>query len=221
VAAAARWRWARDSMAGPGERGNCDDGAVSSPGCAASATRAIRVVRRRRRPSLFGPFGGGGCLAPVGGGCVLRPVPPGLVGAAASPGLGGTTACCRPLSGLSDGSAGLPQPRPLLGGLVPVCPPPPSGGGGWQGMLDQVLVWVEPAFPCSVSSSIRRPLPQQCCRVGIIVVVESGGLRWVPVTEPPKIIPYYRLSLSTWPLSNNKELFCRFCRVKPGESLTT
>jgi hypothetical protein len=31
------------------------------------------------------------------------------------------------------------------------------------------------------------------------------------VTEPPKIIPYYRLSLSTWPLSNNKELFCRFC----------
>jgi hypothetical protein len=41
------------------------------------------------------------------------------------------------------------------------------------------------------------------------------------VTEPPKIIPYYRLSLSTWPLSNNKELFCRFRRVKPGESLTT
>jgi hypothetical protein len=27
------------------------------------------------------------------------------------------------------------------------------------------------------------------------------------VTEPPKIVPYYRLSLSTWPLSNNKELF--------------
>jgi hypothetical protein len=41
------------------------------------------------------------------------------------------------------------------------------------------------------------------------------------VTEPPKIILYYHLSLSTWPLINNKELLCRFCRVKPGESLTT
>jgi hypothetical protein len=41
------------------------------------------------------------------------------------------------------------------------------------------------------------------------------------VTEPPKIIPYYRLSLSTWPLSNNKELLSRFRQVKPGESLTT
>jgi hypothetical protein len=41
------------------------------------------------------------------------------------------------------------------------------------------------------------------------------------VTEPPKIILYYRLSLSTWPLSNNKELLSRFRRVKPGESLTT
>jgi hypothetical protein len=26
------------------------------------------------------------------------------------------------------------------------------------------------------------------------------------VTEPPKIILYYHLSLSMWPLSNNKEL---------------
>jgi hypothetical protein len=42
-----------------------------------------------------------------------------------------------------------------------------------------------------------------------------------PVTEPPKIIMYYRLSLFTWPLSNNKELLCRFCRIKPNESLTT
>jgi hypothetical protein len=39
------------------------------------------------------------------------------------------------------------------------------------------------------------------------------------VTEPSKIIPYYRLSLSTWPLSNNKELLSRFRRVKPGESV--
>jgi hypothetical protein len=46
--------------------------------------------------------------------------------------------------------------------------------------------------------------------------------RTIPaMTEPPKIIPYYRLSLSTWPLSNNKELLCRFYRVKPDESLTT
>jgi hypothetical protein len=41
------------------------------------------------------------------------------------------------------------------------------------------------------------------------------------VTEPPKIVPYYRLSRSTWPLSNNKELFCRFRRVKPDKSHTT
>jgi hypothetical protein len=41
------------------------------------------------------------------------------------------------------------------------------------------------------------------------------------VTEPPKIILYYHLSLSTWTLSNNKELLCRLYRVKPGESLTT
>jgi hypothetical protein len=41
------------------------------------------------------------------------------------------------------------------------------------------------------------------------------------VTEPPKIVLYYRLSLSTWPLSNNKELLCRFRRVKPGKSHTT
>jgi hypothetical protein len=41
------------------------------------------------------------------------------------------------------------------------------------------------------------------------------------VTEPPRIVPYYRLSLSTWPLSNNKELLCRFRRVKPSKSHTT
>jgi hypothetical protein len=41
------------------------------------------------------------------------------------------------------------------------------------------------------------------------------------VIEPPKIVPYYHLSLSTWPLSNNKELFCRFRWVKPGKSHTT
>jgi hypothetical protein len=44
---------------------------------------------------------------------------------------------------------------------------------------------------------------------------------YIFVTELPKIIPYYCLSLSMWPLSNNKELLCRFYRVKPDESLTT
>jgi hypothetical protein len=46
-------------------------------------------------------------------------------------------------------------------------------------------------------------------------------LDMIGVTEPPKIIPYYRLSRSTWPLSNNKELLSRFRRVKPGKSHTT
>jgi hypothetical protein len=41
------------------------------------------------------------------------------------------------------------------------------------------------------------------------------------VTEPPKIISYYLLSRSTWPLSNNKEVFCHLCRAMPDESLTT
>jgi hypothetical protein len=45
--------------------------------------------------------------------------------------------------------------------------------------------------------------------------------RLTRVTEPPKIILYYRLSRSTWPLSNNKELLSRFRRVKPGKSHTT
>jgi hypothetical protein len=45
--------------------------------------------------------------------------------------------------------------------------------------------------------------------------------KFLHVTEPPKIVSYYHLSLSTWPLSNNKELFCRFLRVKLGKSHTT
>jgi hypothetical protein len=49
----------------------------------------------------------------------------------------------------------------------------------------------------------------------------GGRGRRGAVTEPPKIIPYYRLSRSTWPLSNNKELISRFRRVKPGKSHTT
>jgi hypothetical protein len=35
--------------------------------------------------------------------------------------------------------------------------------------------------------------------------VHGGGrVKRLGVTEPPKIVPYYRLSLSTWLLSNNK-----------------
>jgi hypothetical protein len=49
----------------------------------------------------------------------------------------------------------------------------------------------------------------------------AGNKMGAGVTEPPKIIPYYRLSRSTWPLSNNKELLSRFRRVKPGKSHTT
>jgi hypothetical protein len=41
------------------------------------------------------------------------------------------------------------------------------------------------------------------------------------VTEPLKLIPYYCLNHSTWPLSNNIEVTCRLCRVEPGKSLTS
>jgi hypothetical protein len=111
-------------MAGPGEQGTYDDGGVSSPGWMAAATRAFRAGWQRRRPGLFGPVGGGSCLAPVGGGGALRPVPPRLGGAVAPPGLGGA-ATCRPLLGLGGGGAGLLHPRPLLGGAG--LPPPPLG----------------------------------------------------------------------------------------------
>jgi hypothetical protein len=50
-----------------------------------------------------------------------------------------------------------------------------------------------------------------CTDVNPVELIELKG-----VTEPPKIISYYRLSRSTWPLSNNKELLSHFRRVKPG-----
>jgi hypothetical protein len=52
-------------------------------------------------------------------------------------------------------------------------------------------------------------------------IEDSGTNTGRSVTEPPKIVLYYCLSLSTWPLSNNKERFCRFRRVRPGKSHTT
>jgi hypothetical protein len=43
----------------------------------------------------------------------------------------------------------------------------------------------------------------------------------VIVTEPLKLIPYYCLNHSTWTLSNDIEVTCRLCRIKPGKSLTS
>jgi hypothetical protein len=77
---------------------------------------------------------------------------------------------------------------------------------------------------------IRAPAHVQCksnevqqrCGEGDMSTTSSAPCsRPLRVTEPPKIILYYRLSLSTWPLSNNKELLSRFRRVKPGKSHTT
>jgi hypothetical protein len=39
-------------------------------------------------------------------------------------------------------------------------------------------------------------------------------------TELLKLIPYYCLNHYTWPLSNNIEVTCRLCWVKPVKSLT-
>jgi hypothetical protein len=63
--------------------------------------------------------------------------------------------------------------------------------------------------------ALLPPYPWQ----GLNVV--GHGCTDTAVTEPPKIILHHRLSRSTWPLRNNKELFCRLCRGMPGKSLTT
>jgi hypothetical protein len=47
------------------------------------------------------------------------------------------------------------------------------------------------------------------------------GPSWRIVTEPLKLFPYYFLNHSSLPLSNNTEVTCRLCRVKPGKSLTS
>jgi hypothetical protein len=41
------------------------------------------------------------------------------------------------------------------------------------------------------------------------------------VTEPLKLIPYYCLNHTSSPLSNNIEVTCHLCWVKPGKSLTS
>jgi ribonuclease HI len=45
--------------------------------------------------------------------------------------------------------------------------------------------------------------------------------RVMNVIEPLKLIPYYCLNHSSWPLSSNIEVTCRLCRVKPSKSLTS
>jgi hypothetical protein len=72
--------------------------------------------------------------------------------------------------------------------------------------------------PCGPAArgALLPPYPLQ---QGLNAVGHSSGDD--TVTEPPKIILYYRLRRSTWPLSNNKELFCRLCRGMPAKSLTT
>jgi hypothetical protein len=59
------------------------------------------------------------------------------------------------------------------------------------------------------------------CQVDFCAKSTWAALGTEHVTELPRIIPHYRLSLSTWLLSNNNELFCCHCRDMPGESLTT
>jgi hypothetical protein len=49
----------------------------------------------------------------------------------------------------------------------------------------------------------------------------ARALLTVGVTEPLKLISYYCLNHSSWPLNNNIEVTCRLCRVIPGKSLTS
>jgi hypothetical protein len=88
----------------------------------------------------------------------------------------------------------------------------PTGSSSWPGTTS-----MGPRQPCLGWSDIRL----HASNCVLVTVVTQGAVGLENVTEPPKIILYYRLSLSTWSLSNNKELFCHFCQVKPGKSLTT
>jgi hypothetical protein len=53
----------------------------------------------------------------------------------------------------------------------------------------------------------------------------AGSMRTVrqapAVTEPLKLLPYYRLNCSSGSLSNNAEVTYHLCRVEPGKSLTS
>jgi hypothetical protein len=78
-----------------------------------------------------------------------------------------------------------------------------SGGGVWKARLHKVL-----------SIFLSRIESFHSCIWRLQSTTAAS-------CEPLKVISYYHLSRSTWPLSNNKELFCRLCRFLPGKSLTT
>jgi hypothetical protein len=96
-----------------------------------------------------------------------------------------------------------PPARPRFAGVEPNSrkTEPPEASRGQAGRI--------PPAP-STASSLERRRPW-----------ESEPAAMTFCAEPHKIVPHYRLSLSTWALSNNKELFCRFRRVKPDKSHTT
>jgi hypothetical protein len=86
-------------------------------------------------------------------------------------------------------------------------------------VFEKLRLPLEPTGMCLElgDNSIRYPL-------GIAEDVPmKAGHHFIPVdvTEPLKLIPYYCLNHSSWPLSNNVEVTCRLCRVIPGKSLTS
>jgi hypothetical protein len=79
----------------------------------------------------------------------------------------------------------------------------PRGPGGRSAPLGFV-----PCSSCSCSRARRHETDGACTATTY-------------VAEPLKLIPYYCLNHSSWPLSNNIEVTYRLCRVKPGKSLTS
>jgi hypothetical protein len=97
----------------------------------------------------------------------------------------------------------LGSPAAPARGCVPGRPAPPTPSSNRCRLTERVTTFSRQPSAASWKKSVSRTRAV------------------VSVTEPPKIIPYYRLSRSTWPLSNNKELLSRFRRVKPDKSHTT
>jgi hypothetical protein len=95
---------------------------------------------------------------------------------------------------------------------IPVCPTHPT----WEEWEVKAQGW---KLAGTVQKAALEALTTFCEKHADLIA--SATAKVIPVTEPPKIIPYYRLSRSTWPLSNNKELLSRFRRVKPGKSHST
>jgi hypothetical protein len=90
------------------------------------------------------------------------------------------------------------------------------------GMPPRMRSWTCLVFSLKRKNVTVVPDEDELSAEGPLHPLPVGAPRWMGlVIEPPIIIPYYNLSLSMWPLSYNKELFCRLCRVMLGESLTT